>query len=129
MNKLLQELKPNHIFICGDTDPNFTHKKCFSIFQKAILPETINKIWIYKGGWDGWSHETHITNICSIPLTPEVMERKILSIKMHISQMENPVQPGNDSRSFLERAMHRSTNELQEFVETFKMINKNEIIS
>lgn len=98
---ILIQYSPDHIFICGDSDPNGTHKKCFDILQKTI--EHVNSCWIYKGAWGIWDNKI-MKKIHRIHLTEHIFNLKKMSIQAHSSQ-DPPVITSKDTRSFLQRVI------------------------
>ena len=125
---------PTDIFICADQDPNGTHKICFEILQNTFknnitnqntIPNTIN-IWLYKGAWG------HINNndAISMPITKEIMNIKLISIKQHLSQYP-PKFPGSDNRSFDERVIDYNKSNIMfgEFEEKFEKLTINQFIN
>jgi glucosamine-6-phosphate deaminase len=50
---IFTDFKPNHIFICKDSDPKKTHDKCCEIVEKVISQnfEFLRCIWFYMGAW------------------------------------------------------------------------------
>ena len=49
----MTDIKPNHIFLCKDSDPNKTHDKCCEIVEKVLNEnfEFLKYIWYYMGAW------------------------------------------------------------------------------
>ena len=58
--KVLQDFKPNHIFVCCDVDPKKTHLKCFNIIKLSKMINSVKNIWFYKGAWDNWDNKNSI---------------------------------------------------------------------
>ena len=112
LRKILQTEKPNHIFICIDRDPNGTHQKCFDIFNELNKNnyqdlKGLNKIWYFMGAWGKLGEDDPGKKFkpnCFVNLSNEVFLKKILSIKMHISQSP-PVITNDDQRDFVQRAI------------------------
>ena len=98
---ILIQYSPHHVFICGDSDPNGTHKKCFDILQKTI--EDVHSCWIYKGAWGIWDNK-NMKKIHRIHLTEHIFNLKKMSIQAHSSQ-DPPVITSTDTRSFLQRVI------------------------
>lgn len=120
---------PTDIFICSDNDPNGTHKKCYNILQEMFFDypklENIN-IWLYKGAW---SHVDNV-NAISLPITKEIMDIKLISIKQHLSQYP-PKFPGADNRNFDERVIEYNKSNIMfgEFEEKFEKLTIKEFIN
>ena len=113
---------PTDIFICSDNDPNGTHKKCYNILKETFSDNPKLKdinIWLYKGAWD---HIDNV-NVISLPITKEIMDIKLISIKQHLSQYP-PKFPGNDDRSFDERVIEYNKSNIMfgEFEEKFEKL-------
>ena len=94
--KMIEEIlnleKPKHLFICGDSDPNKTHDKCYQILENSKYPDSIKYIWIYKSAWGKW--EKNEENVI-IYLNKNLLENKLLAMDMHFSQ-EIPVVTNNE---------------------------------
>eukprot|EP01027_Heterolobosea_sp_BB2_P007269 GEZU01010837.1.p1 GENE.GEZU01010837.1~~GEZU01010837.1.p1 ORF type:complete len:764 (+),score=261.47 GEZU01010837.1:308-2293(+) len=108
---LLNEFKPDHIFVAGDlTDPHGTHRMCYAAIKEAVkLYEARDKmsIWLYRGAWQEWDvHETSL--FC--PMNRTELDIKINSIFRHQSQKDKALFPGNDPREFWQRARDRNEN-------------------
>ena len=101
INMIVENFKPQHVFVCGDNDPNGTHKKCFDILQQSL--KTIENYWIYKGAWGVWNNENK-NSLRRIHLTEHIFNLKKMSIQAHQSQ-DPPVVTSNDTRSFLQRVI------------------------
>ena len=109
---LLQETKPNQIYLAGDlADPHGTHKVCLDA-ALAALYELRNeewmkdcRIWMYRGAWAEWEID-HIE--MAVPISPEELRRKRNSILKHQSQMESAPFLGNDERLFWQRSEDRN---------------------
>ena len=112
IKNLLEELKPDQIFVAGDlADPHGTHKVCLDAILAAV--DEIKdedwlkacRIWMYRGAWAEWD----IENIqMAVPISPEELRRKRNAILKHSSQMEFAPFLGNDSRLFWQRAEERN---------------------
>ncbi len=108
----LQELKPDQIYVAGDlADPHGTHKVCLDAALAAVH-ELRNeawmkecRIWMYRGAWAEWEVE-YIE--MAVPMSPEQLRRKRVSILKHQSQMESAPFLGNDERLFWQRAEDRN---------------------
>ena len=101
ISMIVENFKPQHVFVCGDNDPNGTHKKCFDILQQSL--KTIENYWIYKGAWGVWNNENK-NSLRRIHLTEHIFNLKKMSIQAHQSQ-DPPVVTSNDTRSFLQRVI------------------------
>ena len=101
IQNIISEYTPEHVFICGDSDPNGTHKKCFDILQKAI--KNVKNYWIYKGAWGIWDNKM-MKKIHRIHLTEHIFNLKKMSIQAHSSQ-DPPLITSKDTRSFLQRVI------------------------
>lgn len=109
---LLQEIQPHQVFVAGDlADPHGTHKVCLDAALAAIHELKDEKwmedcrIWMYRGAWAEWEID-HIE--MAVPLSPEELRRKRISILKHQSQMESAPFLGNDERLFWQRAEERN---------------------
>ncbi|MDR0537223.1 MAG: glucosamine-6-phosphate deaminase [Tannerellaceae bacterium] len=139
--ELLDEIKPDQIFVAGDlADPHGTHKVCLDAVLAAV--DSIKKepwmkqcrIWMYRGAWAEWEMD-HIE--MAVPLSPEELRHKRNAILKHQSQAESAPFLGNDERLFWQRAedRNRSTAELYrqlglaayEAIEAFVRYNPNNI--
>ena len=75
IKNLLEELKPDQIFVAGDlADPHGTHKVCLDAILAAV--DEIKdedwlkacRIWMYRGAWAEWEMD-HIE--MAVPISPE----------------------------------------------------------
>ena len=114
VRQLLQEVKPQQIFVAGDlADPHGTHRKCTDAVMAAIDVENEAgaewlkdcRIWMYRGAWAEWEIEN--IEMC-VPMSPEELRAKRNSILKHSSQMESAPFLGNDERLFWQRAEDRN---------------------
>ena len=121
---MLERIKPNHLFVCADKDPNGTHRKCYNIINECRKNNELKYIWLYTGAWGKVELLGLSEPFNDIYITDEMFKNKLLSIKMHISQ-NPPVFAGKDKRDFVQRAIDHSklTNEPCRFVERFKIID------
>lgn len=111
---LLREVKPHQIFVAGDlADPHGTHRVCTDAVFAAIDLEKEEqakwlkecRIWMYRGAWAEWE----IENIeMVVPISPEELHAKRISILKHQSQMESAPFMGNDERLFWQRSEDRN---------------------
>lgn len=109
---LLQEIKPNQIYLAGDlADPHGTHKVALDAALAAIHElkdeEWVKqcRIWMYRGAWAEWSID-HIE--MAVPMSPEQLRKKRNAILKHQSQMESAPFLGNDERLFWQRSEERN---------------------
>lgn len=111
---LLNTVKPHQVFVAGDlADPHGTHRKCTDAVLAAIDEERRAKaqwiddcrVWMYRGAWAEWAIED--IDMC-VPMSPDELRRKRLSILKHQSQMESAPFLGNDERLFWQRAEDRN---------------------
>ncbi len=111
---LLEEKKPDHIFVAGDlSDPHGTHRMCYFAIQRALTTyrerypaEDCPLVWLYRGAWQEWDiDEADIF----IPMSKADLDQKIEAIFKHESQKDRAMYPGAyDSREFWERAKQRN---------------------
>ncbi|MDR3129551.1 MAG: glucosamine-6-phosphate deaminase [Tannerellaceae bacterium] len=110
--KLLEEIKPDQIFVAGDlADPHGTHKVCLDAVLAAI--DLIKdedwmqacRIWMYRGAWAEWEID-HIE--MAVPISPEELRHKRNAILKHQSQNESAPYLGEDGRLFWQRAEDRN---------------------
>ncbi len=114
IKNLLEEVKPDQIFIAGDlADPHGTHRKCTDAVL-AAFDELVDEkaewtdncwIWMYRGAWAEWDIED--IEMC-VPMSPEELRQKRNAILKHSSQMESAPYLGNDERLFWQRAEDRN---------------------
>lgn len=112
IKNLLEELKPDQIFVAGDlADPHGTHKVCLDAILAAvdeIKDEDWLKaccIWMYRGAWAEWEMD-HIE--MAVPISPEELRHKRNAILKHQSQAESAPYLGDDERLFWQRAEDRN---------------------
>lgn len=114
VRQLLQEVKPQQIFVAGDlADPHGTHRVCTDAvlaaldLEKQCGAEWLNecRVWMYRGAWAEWEIEN--IEMC-VPLSPEELKEKRNSILKHQSQMESAPFLGNDERLFWQRSEDRN---------------------
>ncbi|NDW10369.1 glucosamine-6-phosphate deaminase [Dysgonomonas sp. 520] len=110
----LQKVQPHEVFVAGDlADPHGTHKVCLDAILAAVdeLKEEKTKwlkdcrFWMYRGAWQEWEID-HIE--MAVPISPEELRQKRLSILRHQSQMESAPFLGNDERLFWQRSEDRN---------------------
>ena len=126
---LLEELKPELIFVAGDlSDPHGTHRMCKEAIDAALeeLRESgignreskglsaspitdsrfpIPEVWLYRGAWQEWP-VTDATYL--VPMSQEELRLKIQAIFKHQSQKDSAPFPGQDEREFWQRVEHRN---------------------
>jgi glucosamine-6-phosphate deaminase len=109
---LLEEIKPDQVFVAGDlADPHGTHKVCLDAVLAAIdelKDEAWMKhcrIWMYRGAWAEWEMD-HIE--MAVPISPEELRSKRNAILKHQSQAESAPFLGDDERLFWQRAEDRN---------------------
>jgi len=109
---LLEEIKPDQMFVAGDlADPHGTHKVCLDAILAAI--DMIKdeewmkncRVWMYRGAWAEWEMD-HIE--MAVPISPEELRLKRNAILKHQSQMESAPFLGDDERLFWQRAEDRN---------------------
>ncbi len=112
IKNLLEELKPDQIFVAGDlADPHGTHKVCLDAILAAVddikEEEWLNacRIWMYRGAWAEWEMD-HIE--MAVPISPEELRHKRNAILKHQSQAESAPYLGDDERLFWQRAEDRN---------------------
>jgi len=112
IKQLLQEIKPDQMFVAGDlADPHGTHKVCLDAVLAAIddlkgeqwLSQC--RIWMYRGAWAEWEMD-HIE--MAVPISPEELRFKRNAILKHQSQAESAPFLGDDERLFWQRAEYRN---------------------
>ncbi len=110
----LQSIQPHQVFVAGDlADPHGTHKVCLDAILAAIDELKTEKtkwledcrFWMYRGAWQEWGID-HIE--MAVPISPEELRQKRLSILKHQSQMESAPFLGNDERLFWQRSEDRN---------------------
>jgi glucosamine-6-phosphate deaminase len=106
--KLLNELKPEIIFVAGDlSDPHGTHRMCKEAVDRALLQYkgAAPEVWYYRGAWQEWSvAESDVL----VPLSEDELRTKILAIFKHQSQKDKAPFPGLDDREFWQRVEDRN---------------------
>lgn len=114
VKEYLQTVKPHQVFVAGDlADPHGTHKVCLDTILAAV-DELKNeaadwlkdcRFWMYRGAWAEWEID-YIQ--MAVPISPEELRSKRLSILKHQSQMESAPFLGNDERLFWQRSEDRN---------------------
>ena len=109
---LLQKIKPQQIFAAGDlSDPHGTHRVCLNAIFAALDQLQDEKwlkecsVWLYRGAWAEWPIDEADM---AVPISPEELMQKRISIFKHASQKDGIVFPGSDSREFWQRAEARN---------------------
>ncbi|MCC8153532.1 MAG: glucosamine-6-phosphate deaminase [Tannerellaceae bacterium] len=112
IRELLEEIKPDQMFIAGDlADPHGTHKVCLDAILAAIdevkEEEWMKncRVWMYRGAWAEWEMG-HIE--MAVPISPEELRHKRNAILKHQSQAESAPFLGDDERLFWQRAEDRN---------------------
>jgi len=115
---LFQKLNPSQIYVAGElSDPHGTHRMCAEAIFQAVSKVRENQqefeVWLYRGAWEEWEpHEIERV----VPISPETMERKKLSIFRHQSQKDKAMFPGgSDQREFWQRAEDRNRGTAQTY--------------
>ena len=116
IKKLMNELKPDMIFMAGDlADPHGTHRVCTEAALEALeqlqeekAPWTATThVWLYRGAWMEW--ELGRVDM-AVPLSPDEVVKKRHAIFRHLSQKDIVPFPGEDPREFWQRAEDRTSN-------------------
>ena len=116
IKKLMNELKPDMIFMAGDlADPHGTHRVCTEAALDALeqLKEegaawtAQTHVWLYRGAWMEW--ELGRVDM-AVPLSPDEVVKKRHAIFRHLSQKDIVPFPGEDPREFWQRAEERTSN-------------------
>jgi len=115
IKELLNELKPNQIYMAGDlADPHGTHRVCTEAVLEALTQIRQEKegswvgeanIWLYRGAWMEW--ELGKVDM-AVPLSPGEVVEKRYAIYHHLSQKDIVPFPGDDPREFWQRAEERT---------------------
>lgn len=110
----LVTVQPHQVFVAGDlADPHGTHKVCLDAILAAVdeLKEEGAewlkdcRFWMYRGAWAEWEID-YIE--MAVPISPEELRSKRVSILKHQSQMESAPFLGNDERLFWQRSEDRN---------------------
>lgn len=109
---LLRQIQPHQVYAAGDlSDPHGTHRVCLDVVFKAL--EVVKNdvwvkdcyLWLYRGAWQEWG----IDDIdMAVPLSPDELMKKRLTIFKHQSQKDGVVFQGSDNREFWQRAEDRN---------------------
>jgi glucosamine-6-phosphate deaminase len=131
VRNLLEEIKPDLIFVAGDlSDPHGTHRMCKEAIdgalrelgakERAKSPEGdfasnktqgsgsqgLPEVWLYRGAWQEWPiyEATWL-----VPISQEELRLKIQAIFKHQSQKDSAPFPGGyDEREFWQRVEARN---------------------
>ncbi len=110
VRSLLEEVKPDLIFVAGDlSDPHGTHRMCKEAIDGALREmkgQARPEVWLYRGAWQEWPiHEA----TWLVPLSQEELRLKIQAIFKHQSQKDSAPFPGGyDEREFWQRVEARN---------------------
>ena len=107
---LLEEMKPDIIFVAGDlSDPHGTHRMCKEAIDAALEElrsvGSVPEVWLYRGAWQEWP-VTEATYL--VPMSQEELRLKIQAIFKHQSQKDSAPFPGQDEREFWQRVEQRN---------------------
>lgn len=110
---LLERVRPHQVYAAGDfSDPHGTHRVCLSAVEQAFgqlaKSDWMHEcgIWFYRGAWQEW--EPHEIDM-AVPLSPDEVELKRMTIFKHESQKDKALFPGPwDPREFWKRAEDRN---------------------
>ena len=127
ISKLLQDIKPKHIFVCKDTDPSKTHNKCYNLIKESTLNQELEKVWLYNSAWGSWDSDNFNFNATSY-FNEEEYKLKKLSIMMHHSQ-DPPLVYYQDNKPFYDRLQNECTLNPGHYEENFYVITKDEFIN
>ncbi len=112
MHRLLSDLRPHMIFAAGDLDdPHGTHRLCLNALRDALAQAqgepwfSETELWLYRGAWAGW--ELDEIDL-AVPLSPQEVLRRRRAIFRHVTQRDQALIPGDDSREFWQRTEDRS---------------------
>jgi glucosamine-6-phosphate deaminase len=129
VRKLLEEIKPELVFVAGDlSDPHGTHRMCKEAIDAALIelrelalgnreleqprapsiPHSLfplPEVWLYRGAWQEWP-VTEASYL--VPMSQEELRRKVQAIFKHQSQKDSAPFPGQDEREFWQRVEQRN---------------------
>jgi len=104
---LLENLKPEILFVNHDSDPHQTHGKVLNLVRSSMSKISFSpRIFLYRGAWGDFPLETATM---LFPFSSAEEEQKKQAICCHTSQL-NPMFPGDDSREFWLRAQEFNRN-------------------
>nr|QBK87483.1 MAG: glucosamine-6-phosphate isomerases/6-phosphogluconolactonase [Marseillevirus LCMAC201] len=129
ISEFLESIKPHHIFVCADIDPNKTHLKCYEIIRRSKLNDCLKCVWLYNSIWADWVEPVDTVK-CTVYLDETVFNRKILSVMMHDSQ-DPPVVFYSDDQPFYAKIAEKNSSSLNPgfYEEQFVIITKDEFKS
>jgi glucosamine-6-phosphate deaminase len=115
MISLITDVTPEVIYFAAEEDPNGAHGLSSTLVARALAKLNYDRVQIlgYRGAWSEWDL-TDLHDLEVVTFTLQEMNRKIESIKKHVSQL-NPVYPGVDPREFYERAADRNKSAGEQF--------------
>lgn len=124
ISDLLDTIKPVHIFVCQDTDPNKTHTMCYNIIKNSKFNDNLKYVWLYNSIWGTWLDGD--VN-CISYLDENMFNNKKLSIMIHDSQ-DPPKVYYDDNRPFYEKIINKNSSVLNPgyYEEQFKVMTKEE---
>ncbi len=121
IKKLMNELKPDMIFMAGDlADPHGTHRVCTECALEALEQLRAEgakwidscHVWLYRGAWMEWD----LGSVdMAVPLSPDEVVEKRHAIYRHLSQKDIVPFPGEDPREFWQRAEDRTENTARQY--------------
>lgn len=95
--KTLLKGRYDHVFVCGDKDPNGTHEICKNLILECVSNVSDTCLWFYKGAWNS---DLEITNV--VTFDKLTLNKKMKAILAHQSQLD-PMFTGSDNRPFYKR--------------------------
>ena len=124
MSNMINEYDPHHLFICIDSDPKKTHIKCVKILQNIKENTSLKKVWLYQSAWGDWD-KSDIKYNTSVYISKSNFERKLMSIDMHISQINPKVTKEDKINSFKDivKIQNKSERYPDNYEEKFCVIN------
>jgi glucosamine-6-phosphate deaminase len=126
VNTIIDDIEPDHIFICSDPDPNNTHLMCLELLKKCKIGKN-TKIWLYKSAWQKWPESKHEPNFY-VCIDRDSFKKKLLAIDMHISQINPLIYKDNEIKSFKDIVIekNKSTKYFNQYVEKFYICSSSE---
>ncbi len=101
---LLTTFMPDIVFVATDKDPGSTHIMGAQIIDEALVQYGIKTIiYCYKSIWESF-HKRDVNFF--VGFDDHLMELKIMSLKEHISQFDNPDFKGQEN-SLIQRVLER----------------------
>jgi len=124
LSNIINEDDPHHLFICIDSDPKKTHTKCVKIIQNIKENASLKKVWLYQSAWGDWNN-SDIKYNTSVYISKNDFERKLMSIDMHISQINPKVTKEDKINSFKDivKVQNKSERYPGNYEEKFCVIN------